>query len=203
MEALLMLLSSSVSRLQNQRGVTLVEMVIAIVIISIAAVALLQGLGFQTGRNVDPMIQSQSQALASQYLDEVLGKSFFDPSNDPRLNPSLSRDNARAGSEDTSARDLDGDNRILFDNVYEYQGYDEPVQNRDGSAIAELAGYQIAITIDNSVGLALGGLTNPGALCPPVVMLVTVTVTDPRGQTTQLQGYRTSYFDRPATWSCT
>jgi MSHA pilin protein MshD len=187
---------------KKQLGVTLVEMVIAIVIISIAAVALLQGLGFQTNRNVDPMIQSQSQMLAKQYLEEVMGKPFFDPAADPRLDPSVNRDDADDSAADTASSVSDDDNRVLFNNIFEYQNYDQPVQAQNGTPIPELSGFQIDITIDDSVGLALGTISNPGILCPPTVLLITVSVIDPRGQTTTLQGYRTSYFERPASWVC-
>ncbi len=185
-----------------QTGVTLVELIIAIVIISIASVALLTGLGFQTARNVDPMIQSQAQMLAKQYLSEVLSKPFFDPSADPRLSPSVSRDAADDSAADTTARDSNATNRLLFDNIFEYNGFNQPTQELDGTAVPELAGYQISISIDDSVGLTLGTLANPGTLCPPDILRVDVTVTDPRGQQTQLSGYRTSYFARPASWSC-
>lgn len=187
------------SRLVKQQGVTLVELIIAIVIISVAAVALLQGLGFQTSRNVDPMIQSQSQALARQYLDEVMSRSFFDPANDPRLNPGVSQALAASAESDSTARTLDATNRQLFDNIFEYNGYNQTPQSLDGTPIVELAGYQIAITVDSSIGLTLGTISNSADAssnaCPAEVMLITVTVTDPRNQVTSLQGYRTSYFD--------
>ncbi|TCS41645.1 prepilin-type N-terminal cleavage/methylation domain-containing protein [Reinekea marinisedimentorum] len=177
----------------QQRGVTLVEMIIAIVIISIAAVALLQGLGQQTRNNVDPMIQSQAQMLARQYLAEVSTKSFFDPSGDPRLDPNLSEAEVNNAISDQS--ESSNANRALWNNLYEYDGYSSAIYELNGTTpVSGLSGYSVAIDIDISNGLALGTLSN-SATCPPVIALIEVVVTDPRNQQTKLSGYRTAYWD--------
>lgn len=182
---------------KHQSGVTLVELIIAIVIISIASVALLQGLGLQTQRNVDPMIQSQANALARQYLEEALSRSFFDPTADPRVDPSITQAQATAAVRDISSRTANPTNRLAFNNVYEYNGFSQPIQAPNGTAIPELSGYSVSISVDLSGGLTLGSVNNPADTnnCPASIMLVTVTVSDPRGQLTVLNGYRTSYFD--------
>ena len=177
----------------RQEGVTLVELIIAMVIISIAAVALLQGLGLQSQRNVDPMIQSQAQRLASQYLHEVSSKPFFDPGADPRLNPALTLAAVVTSISDQSS--IGSANRLTWDNLYEYQGYDDSIKDLVGSAIATLAGYRVAIAVSIAPGLALHNMANStDPTCPAKIALITVTVTDARNQTTTLSGYRTSYW---------
>jgi MSHA pilin protein MshD len=179
----------------KQQGVTLVEMIIAIVIISIAAATLLQGLGQQTRNNVDPMIQSQAQMLARQYLSEVSSKSFFDPSGDPRLDPSLT--NTEIENAITDQSESSSTNRTLWNNLYEYQGYSSAIYELDGSTIIDgLSGFSVEINIDISNSLTLGTLSNSTvANCPPVISLIEVTITDPRNQQTRLSGYRTAYWD--------
>lgn len=178
-----------------QRGVTLIEMIIAIVIIGIAAVALLQGLGQQTRNNVDPMIQSQAQMLARQYLEEVSSKSFFDPTYDPRLVRNLSNSDIEAYGVLDQTRS-GSPSRIAWNNIYEYDDYDESILDINGNAISGLSGYQIEIDVDVSEGLSLGSLSNSSAAnCPPIVALIEVTITDPRDQITTLSGYRASYWD--------
>lgn len=186
-------------RFSKQVGVTLVELIIAIVIISIAVVAILQSLGQQTLRNVDPMLQSQAQLLAKQFLDEVKSKSFFDPSADPRLVPNLTAAQLITSIADQAQRNADATNRLTWNNLYEYHSYnDSEVRNADGTAIPELSGYSVTISVDISEGLSMGSAPNALiniASCPATLALITVTVTDPRGQQTSLQGYRTRYWD--------
>ena len=179
----------------HQQGVTLVELVIAIVIISIASVALLQGLGFQTGRNVDPMIQSQAQALAKQYLQEVLSKSFFNTGADPRVDPTLTQTQINTGITDQTRNGSPA--RVAWDNIYEYHNYSSAIVDvMTGAAVSELSSYQVSITVDISAGLTLHTFTNSSVVnCPPQIALVTVNITDPRNQITSLAGYRTSYWD--------
>lgn len=177
----------------KQRGVTLVELIISIVIISIASVALLQSLGTQTIRNVDPMIQSQAQRLAQRYLEEVMSKSFFDPSADPKLTNGLSQAAVKASVEDVTARTAAPAANNTFDNIYEYEGFSQP---------SAITGYSVDITIDISTGLALGTLVNAAATCPAKIALIKVTITDPRNQTTSLQSYRASFYNAPTGWGC-
>ena len=184
----------------KQQGMTLTELVLAIVIIALATDALLTGLGFQTTGNVDPMIQSQANALAKQYLDEVMSKPFFDPASDPALRPLASLQDAIDAASDTSASTANATNRSSWDNIFEYQNFSQPPRDSSGTAITSLQDFTVAIAIDNSVNLALGSILNL-ASCPPEVMQITVTVTDPRGQQIMLNGYRTSYFDNTARWS--
>ena len=60
----------------RQRGVTLVELVIAIVIIGIAAAALYSAMASITARSADPMLRQQSLMLAEACLEEILGNDF-------------------------------------------------------------------------------------------------------------------------------
>jgi hypothetical protein len=170
------------------------------VIISIAAVALLQGLGLQSQRNVDPMIQSQAQRLAIQYLQEVSNKPFFDPSADPRLNPNLTsvpqRPSVIASIENGAGR-IASPNRLAWDNIYEYNGYIDSIKDISGSAIEALAGYRVKIDVDIATDMALGPnmKNSANAGCPAKIAKISVTVTDPRNQETTLSAFRTSYWD--------
>jgi Tfp pilus assembly protein PilV len=168
------------------------------VIISIAAVALMQGLGLQSQRNVDPMIQSQAQRLAIQYLQEVSSKPFFDPAADPRLNPFIAADNALVVASIADQTGNASANRLAWDNVFEYDGYNDTIKDLNGTAIAGLVGYQVNIEVSTALGLSLGNAAMANSMdasCPAKIALISVTVTDPRDQETSLSGYRTSYWN--------
>lgn len=63
--------------MNRQRGVTLVELVIAIVIIGIAAAALYSAMASITARSADPMLRQQSLMLAEACMEEILGNQFM------------------------------------------------------------------------------------------------------------------------------
>lgn len=60
----------------KQRGMTLVELVITIVIIGIAAAALFSAMASITARSADPMLRQQSLYIAEAYLEEILQQSY-------------------------------------------------------------------------------------------------------------------------------
>lgn len=179
---------------RHQGGVTLVELIIAIVIIGIAAVGILQGLGTQTVRNVDPMIQSQAQSVARQFLQEVLSKPYFDPSADPRLNPALTQTQI---NDSIRNQDRTGSpSRVAWDNIYEYAGYSDSVRDQNGTPDPDLSSFTVRIAVDISTSVSLGTLSNSAAAnCPPQLARVDVSVTDPRGQATVVSGYRAAYWN--------
>ncbi|WP_413586056.1 prepilin-type cleavage/methylation domain-containing protein [Aquipseudomonas alcaligenes] len=57
---------------------TLVELVITIVIIGIAAAAMFSAMAAITGRTADPMLRQQSLALAEAYLESISARAYAD-----------------------------------------------------------------------------------------------------------------------------
>jgi len=57
---------------RSQRGMTLVELVITIVIIGIAAAALFSAMASITARSADPLLRQQSVMIAESYLSAAL-----------------------------------------------------------------------------------------------------------------------------------
>lgn len=175
-----------------QRGGTLVELIIAIVVIGIAASAILRSLGFLGIANVDPQLRSQSNLLAQSLLNEVQSKAYFDYDEDPDLNPG-------GGTPDVcpAPEPLSGDDRSGWDNVCDYDGYDSGTagpRHANGNLIDGLGGYRRQVDVAADTGLTLGDLTNQSG-CVPIILRIDVTVSGPRGNDLVLSGYRTSYWD--------
>ena len=61
-----------------QSGVTLVELVVAIVIIAMAAATIVGLLAFMSRNSAETMVQAQSASIANAYLNEVLDNPFDD-----------------------------------------------------------------------------------------------------------------------------
>lgn len=163
--------------MSRQRGMTLVELVIAIVIVGIAAAALYTAMATITSRSADPMLRQQSLAIAEAYLEEILAEDFLDPTSHTQCPPPPA---ARAD----------------FDNVCDYAGLDDAgARGADGALIAGLQDYRVRVVVTPQ---AFNGMSAAAAL------LVTVTVEAPDGQTLTLSGWRTCYgeYDGAGGYAC-
>ncbi len=154
-----------------QRGVTLIELTIAIAIIAIATVSLLQVYSLTAGRSADPLQTRQSLAIAESLLDEILSQPFT--INDLDGGPDA------MGPEAGESR---GSATTPFDHVDDYNGYSiTGIVGADGTPVAGLTNYTASVSeqwqpLDN-ISSAEG-------------LLVTVTVTPPGGSSVSLTGFR-------------
>ena len=147
----------------RQQGVTLVELIVAITIVAIAATTILGTMATVASRSADAMVQQQAIAIGQAYLDEILQRWVVDPGGAP---PNTGR-----GSWDT---------------VDQYNGLtDVGAHDQYGNAIAPLAGYTVTVAVAPSSGL--GGIGSAAA------RRIDVTVTHAPGVTVVLSGYRTNY----------
>ncbi len=152
-----------------QRGFTLLELIVFIIIISIGFVGILSVFNVTGLRSADPMQQKQMLTIAEAMLSEIMLKDYDDPGNDctPVTTPRCMLNNAF--------------DRQNYNDVSDYDTFATTgIYRIDGSAIAELAAYNLTVSVTNA---ALGGVT---------AKRVTVTVTN-GGNTLSLDGYRTNY----------
>ncbi|WP_256659182.1 prepilin-type N-terminal cleavage/methylation domain-containing protein [Pseudomonas sp. A-1] len=158
--------------MKRQCGMTLVELVIAIVIVGIAAAALYSAMASIGGRSADPMLRQQSLAVAEAYLEEILARDFLDPAS-----------HAQCPAPPVARAD--------FDNVCDYAGLDDAgAHGADGAPIAGLQGYRVRVAVAPQV---FNGLSTAAAL------QVVVTVEAPDGQQLTLSGWRTCYGEHDGT----
>jgi len=153
---------------RRQRGLSLVELVVSIVIISVGLAALLIAVTTATRSSADPMARKQTLAVAEALLEEIELKPFANPPGGFVGAPTQA-------------------NRPSFDDVSDYNGFSSAgIFTLDGTPIAALANYNVTgVTVANS---ALGAIPAANA------KLITVTVTGPGGEPITLAAYRTSYF---------
>jgi MSHA pilin protein MshD len=165
-------------RARWQAGIALFEVILAIVVISIAVTAVMGVFTLTVRHSVDPMTRQQAQFIAEAYLEEILLKNFADP--DPP-------NNICTGTQEALGR-------AYYDNVCDYNGINEAPKNQFGQAIAALGAYnvQVAIISDNTVNLN-GLINNTGAPIAYRVLRVDVTVTGPNNASITLSGFRTNY----------
>lgn len=150
---------------------TLVELIITIVIVGIAAATLYSAMAAIGGRSADPLLRQQSLAIAEAYLEEILLQSFVDPA---------------AGTVCPVAPV----SRASYDNVCDYNGLnDNGVRDAQGNEVTvdgskPLSAYRVQVAVSARAWAGLAAAD---------VLYVLVTVTDPAGQQLQLAGYRTRY----------
>lgn len=146
-----------------QRGVTLVELLVSIVIVSIAASGVLGVLSMTTAASADPMIRHQAAAIAEAYLEEILLKPIADPDG------------------------VDGEAaRADYDDLDDYNGLaDIGARDQFGNPIAGLADYNVAVAVAPSAALPAIPLAN--------ALRVDIVVTNGVDINFVLSGYRTRF----------
>jgi MSHA pilin protein MshD len=147
----------------RHRGVTLVELVVAITIVAIAVTTILGAFAAIATRSADAMMQQQAIAIAESYLSEILQRWVVDP------NPTTPPNTGRAS----------------WDLVDQYNGLVEGPHDQFGNAIASLSSYTVSVSTSQSSALA--GVPAAAA------RRVDITVSYPRNASVTLSGYRTSY----------
>ena len=149
--------------MKRQAGVTLIELLVSIVIVSIAASTVLGVLSMTTAASADPMIRHQAAAVAEAYLEEILLKPLTDPDG------------------------VDGEAaRAAFDDLDDYDGLsDAGARDQFGSPLAGLGDYNVAVNVTPSP--ALPGVPLADAL------RVDVVVTHANDIDFVLSGYRTRF----------
>jgi len=160
----------SISPVKSRCGFSLVELILAIVVIGISVAAVMSVFVVTTQHSADPMARQQAQLIAESYLDEILIKKFYDPDTN----------NVCPGAAEA---------RTAFDNVCDYHGLNQVPTNQFGTAIAGLSAYNVQVSVTTS-GVSLNGVDNTSVIR---ILLVTVTVTGPNNTSVTLNAYRTNY----------
>jgi len=159
------------NKVRRSAGVTLVELIVALVIVGVALAGMVAVYTTTTRASADPVVVQQMAAIADNLMEEVLMKPFAKPVGNAPSNGA----------------------RINFDNVLDYNGYDTKAQgisDVEGTPIPGLERYEVGVAVDTTATLP----NVPSGQA----MLVTVTVTDLRaaadapGRTLVLTGWRTN-----------
>jgi len=119
----------------RQQGFSLIELVISIVVFSIAAGVLVSFFSSFSRNSVGPMIQEQGVAIAEAYMEEISLRSFNDAGNDTVLGPEA------------------GETRATFDTVNDFHGLNDTTgaAGPNGNIIAGLTRFNVAVAITPEV----------------------------------------------------
>ena len=158
----------------RQRGISLIELIMFIVIVSIALAGILLVMDTVTKGSVDPIIHKQALAIAESLLEEIELQDFAPAPGE-------------AHTAVTSANRAT-DYHVIMD----YNGFSMPSPpgiysiNDSTVAVSGLAGYSASAVVEPT--------TTPWNGIPAgSAVVITVAVKAPSGETLNAVGYRTAY----------
>lgn len=196
----------------KQRGISLVELIMFIVIVSVALAGILLVMNVTTRGSADPLVHKQALAIAESLLEEVelMPFTFCDPDDTKAATANSSADctGGTGGANDESKLPLGPETAASvggaegryaapqYDNVSDYNGFAMPAGaplDITGAAVGPM-GYAIAPIVVANNGMAVAG--GSPAIAAAEALLITVTVTGPDGVPVIVQGMRTRYSPR-------
>jgi len=150
--------------IDRRAGMTLIELVMAIVIISVGLAGVMAAFSTVVRGSADPLIRKQMLTIAEEMMEEIALKPFAITAPLPPA----------------------GCARNTHNDVFDYNGYNQPnICDIDGTPIPALVGYSVRVDVVNNAAV-LPPITAANAW--------RITVRVSRGvQSVQLVGWRTWY----------
>ena len=176
------------------RGLTLIELMVFIVVVGIAANAMLGVFSSLTRSSANLLPDKQAQAVASSLMNEILAQPFTfcdpdAPNADTAANVAACGAFAEAIGPEAGPETRNGG--TPFDNVNDYHSVAQIPASRLnqplGAGVALIPGL---LNYSYQVIIAPTGLPNVPL---NAALLITVTVTAPNGAVARLQGIRVRY----------
>lgn len=154
------------------KGFSLVEVILFMVIVSVALVAVIHAFNLANVGSADPVLRRQSLAIAQSLLEEISYKPFGSAATDDPLQGGFAGPYTAA-------------NRAQFDDVDDYNGFAmSGIRTLANEAVAGLESYSASITV---TAVAFGSVPTGSGY------RITVTVTDPANNSVALDTYRANY----------
>jgi len=125
---------SQQAKSRNQCGVTLIELILSMVIISIALIGIFSVINLTVNRSADPVLRNQAIAIAEAYLEEIQLQAYIDPNGTNAL-----------------------ESRATYDNVDDYNGLNNAgAVSQQGILLSSLSAYNVSVAVVDQV---VSGLT--------------------------------------------
>jgi MSHA pilin protein MshD len=191
----------------HSQGISLIEVVVFIVVVSIGLVSLFMLHSSTARMTVDPLVRHQALALANAFMEEIQlrGFTYCDP-NDANVYTATSATvgpNGCANAATVEALGLEAGEsyapRSSLDNVNDYQKVPGPDLTMSGIGITDITGAAISATGGlNGYTVSINVANIAAAELPQVsdtndALRITVTVTGPAGVNLSLRSYRLRY----------
>ena len=161
---------------KHHQGTTLIELVMTIVIISVAIAGVVGAFSLIAGRSADPLNQTRAVALAQLYMDEILSRKY-DEATPPGGVPKTSGCAINAEESD----------REGYDDVDDYNAINSAApKNTDGELLGSAySGFTVSVNVScagGEVGLAADEAKR-----------IDITIIDPSSQSYLFTAYRANF----------
>jgi MSHA pilin protein MshD len=168
---------------KNQKGFSYIELLVGIIIIGVALAGVMKAIMATMLGVVDPLQREQAIAIADSYMEEIVAKSYLDPTTQ------------------TVCPAPPSGGRAYYDNVCDYNGlHDVGANDQTGMPITGLSNYTIDVTVTQNINqayyfapfyvMANTGNTTAGTLEVDVIVTFGSSFNQ---QKIALTGYRVNY----------
>lgn len=187
----------------HQHGVTVIEIIMFMLIIGVAATGVMNMVSVASRSSSDPLVRKQALAIAESLMEEVRLMPFtYCDGDDPAVSTAVNLaactipETLPPGAAELAQGETRYSNVVPFDHVNDYNGFAMAagVLDMTGAPVAGLDRYTANVTI---LPQTIGGIplvANGG----PQVLRITVTVVAPGGLNVRLDSYRTRYAPNSA-----
>lgn len=142
------------SALNNQNGLSLIELVVTIVVLAIALLGITSAFQFGLSQSADSTLQVRTVALAQAYLDEILGKRYDERTRARGTPPCRSTaPPARQCTAEASFGPDGTETRARYDDVDDYHGLVEgvgevnPLRDAQGNTRTGYDNFRVEVNV--------------------------------------------------------
>lgn len=165
------------------KGFSLAEILVAVVVITVALVPLITILGQGVKRGKDPQRITVANMLAQDLMEEIMCKKFDEDPTNPDTTANLRPDTGETRSGTPPNRN--------YDDVDDYDAYTEsPPKEVDGTTMTEYTGFTRSVVVDYV------SETNLDQVSTPITRFKRITVTvswESGAQSTVLRAIKGNY----------
>lgn len=181
---------------RRERGITLIEVIVVIVVLGIALTAITNFLGLNTQRGADTYDETKAIELAQSYLGEIKAKRYDENSPVGGVPPcdGFSGGSACTADIDSALGPDSGESaRVLFDDVDDFDDLDEgsgsgnPLLDAEGNSRTGYQSFRVQVQVTYS------GASAPRSGSTSDSKKVILTVTQPNGEALAFTIHRGNY----------
>ena len=174
---------------KKNKGFTLLELLIFVIITGIAVAAIAGLFAKNVGSSADPYLRQKALAVAKGYMDEILRQRWNN--NTPFgggcvLTGSGQCQSINPTNPPAAPTGTDGQARADYDDIDDYHGLNEAPTDSLGNLMSGYAGFNVQVQV-----------SQPGVNWNNVdardVRVITVTATTPTNESITIRGYRLNF----------